>query len=238
MARLNFLGLDSAGDWLNVVPSTSLGLHLRPLEFSLVTKCRLEMEVFSREGECPACGHNSDTLGDHALCCGTGGERIARHDRLRDTLFHTAVSAAIGPTKEERGLLPGGNRRPGGVLIPCWTGGRDTALNVTVVCPLQRALVAEAATTPGSALAYAYREKMRKVGEECRRQRFVFFPLAAESLEGCHSVAREQVQKLGSALARQTGQEEGEVKKQLFQRLYVCLLKGNVAILANRMPDN
>ena len=132
-------------------------------------------------------------------------------------------------------MLPGGNRRPGGVFIPCCTGGRDTALDVTVVCPLQRALVAEAATTPGSALAYAYREKMRKVGEECRRQGIIFLPLAAESLGGWHSVAREQVQKLGSALARQTGQEEGEVMSQLFQRLSVCLMKGNAAILADKM---
>ena len=110
------------------------------------------MNIYQREGQCPACSHNSDTLGDHALCCGTGGERIARHNRLRDALYHTAVSAVLGPRKEEKNLLPGGNQRPGDIFIPGWSGGRDTALDVTVVCPLQAALVAKAATTAGAAL--------------------------------------------------------------------------------------
>ena len=33
-------------------------------------------------------------MGDHALCCGTGGERISRHNAnaLRDAFFDTAMS--------------------------------------------------------------------------------------------------------------------------------------------------
>ena len=41
--------------------------------------------------------------------------------------------------------------------------------------------------------------------------------------------------KLGSALARQTGQEEGEVKGQLFQRLSLLLMKGYNSIFCNRL---
>ena len=41
-----------------------------------------------------------DALGDHALCCGTGGERISRHNNLRDALFDTAMAAGLGPVKE------------------------------------------------------------------------------------------------------------------------------------------
>ena len=37
-----------------------------------------------------------------------------------------------------------------------------------------------------------------------------FFPLVAESLGGWHSCAEREVRKLGSALARHTGQLEGE----------------------------
>ena len=69
------------------------------------------------------------------------------------------------------------------------------------------------------------------------RQSIVFLPLATESLGGWHPVALEQVLKLGSALARQTGQEEEEVETQLLQRLSLCLMKGNAAILTNRIPD-
>jgi hypothetical protein len=40
----------------------------------------------------------SDIYGDHAISCGTEGERIARHNHLRDTLYHTCASAALAPT--------------------------------------------------------------------------------------------------------------------------------------------
>ena len=50
-------------------------------------------------------------------------------------------------------------------------------------------------------------------------------------------MAVEQVKKLGSALSRQTGQEEGEAKRHLFQRLSLHLMRGNAALLVNRSPD-
>jgi hypothetical protein len=61
------------------------------------------------------------------LCCAYQGERIARHNHLRETLYRTAVSAALGPTREGRFLLPGNDRRPADLFIPHWTGG-ETAL--------------------------------------------------------------------------------------------------------------
>ena len=32
------------------------------------------------------------------FCCESGGERINRHNALRDALFDTAVAAGLGPT--------------------------------------------------------------------------------------------------------------------------------------------
>jgi hypothetical protein len=49
-------------------------------------------------------------------------------------------------------LLPGTEAIPADVLIPHWTGGRDTALDHTVINPLQERLVRQAATTPGHSL--------------------------------------------------------------------------------------
>ena len=48
----------------------------------------------------------------------------------------------------------------------------------------------------------------------------------------------KKVMKLGSALARQNGQEESEAVSQLFQEMSLCLMKGNAAILTNRIPEN
>ena len=40
-------------------------------------------------------------MGDHSLGCGKSGDRIARHNMLRDVIFETASSADLGPIREE-----------------------------------------------------------------------------------------------------------------------------------------
>ena len=64
-------------------------------------------------GPCPACGLQNDAMGDYALGCVRTSIRIARHNLLRDVLFDSAVSAALGPVREEKNLLPGRTARPG-----------------------------------------------------------------------------------------------------------------------------
>ena len=81
-------------------------------------------------------------------------------------------------------LLPVSERMPADVFLPYWSGGRDTALDVTVTHPLQAATVAGAAVTPGHAASEAYKKKMKLVGEECGRQGKVFIPVAMESIGG------------------------------------------------------
>ena len=236
VARISSLSLPHAGDWLNTAPLTALGLHLRPSEFVLAVKYRLGMPVYDRAGPCPACLRPSDALGDHAMCCGSGGERISRHNALRDAIFDTAASAGLAPVKEGRFLLPGADRRPADVLVPHWAGGRDVALDVTVVHPTQAATMPNAATTPGFALSFAYDRKIRGAEEDCQRQGIAFIPMVAESFGGWHTAAEREVKKLGAALARHTGQEEGQATGHLWGRLGILLQRGNAALLANRIP--
>ena len=141
LARMRCLGNPRSGDWLTVVPSPSLGLHLRGQEFTIALRYRLGVPVYGREAPCPACDRLSDILGDHALGCGSQGGRIARHNLLRHALHQTAASASLAPVKEGRFLLPGRDARPADLLIPRWEGGKDACLDVTVVSPLQQAMV-------------------------------------------------------------------------------------------------
>ena len=107
----------------------------------------------------------TDRMGDHAMVCRIGGEPISRHNALRDALFNVAAEAGLSPVKEGRGLLPGTGRRPADIFIRSWAGGRDAALDVTVIHPLQNATRRGAATTPGHALTTAYKRKMREAEE-------------------------------------------------------------------------
>ena len=62
--------------------------------------------------------------------------------------------------------------------------------------------------------------------------------LAVESLGAWHKMAISKVKKLGSALARHTGEEETTTIRHLFQQLSIALAKGNVALFNNRIPSD
>ena len=236
-ARMASLSLSHTGDWLNVVPSHSLGLHLRPREFIVSILYRLGIPIYLSDGPCPACNNYSDKYGHHSISCGTQGERIARHTHLVDALYHTAVSASLAPVREERGLIPDSDARPGDILIPCWVGGRDAALDVTVINSLQAATIARAATEPGHALKVAWERKEEKARDYCAREGIVFVPLPVEALGGWHETARVHIKKIGRARARNTGKDENDAIRHLFQRLGVLVAKGNAALFLNRVPS-
>ena len=60
--------------------------------------------------------------------------------------------------------------------------------------------------------------------------------MAFETLGGWHVNTVSQVKKVGTALTRQTGQEESVAIQQLAQRLLVLLAKANSALILNRIP--
>ena len=168
--------------------------------------------------------------------CHHWGERITRHNAIRDHVYSMAASAVLNPVKEGRFILLGDDRRPADIYLPSWAEGRDAALDVTVINLLQSATVAEAAETPGHSLTVAFERKMRGAADDCARQGVAFIPLAFESLGGWHKTAELQVRRLAQALARQTGKDESECCSQAISRLSLLLMKGNASILINRIP--
>ena len=50
--------------------------------------------------------------------------------------------------------------------------------------------------------------------------------------------AEAEIKKLGSALARHTGQDEGECISHLFSRCALLLQRGLAALLLNRLPSH
>ena len=198
---------------------------------------RLGVKVYAKDGTCPACKAPSDAYGDHALACAWEGERISRHNLLRDCLFQSASQAALAPAKEERSLIPGKNSRPADIYLPSWANGRGAALDVTVTSPLQSALLLKAASQAGSALSAAYDRKNRQSWEACNQAGIEFVALPVETLGGWHVNATKVLTKLGRQLARHTGREDGEVLNHLFQRLSVLLMRGNAALILSRALD-
>ena len=195
------------------------------------------MPVFSKSGRCIACGTaDSDVRGNHAISCGSHGERIARHNHLRDAIFATAASVHLAPTKEDRALLPNTDSRPADVMVPNYIGGLHAAMDVSVINSMQAQTVDRAATEPGYALTLRYNQKLNRYSEACLAEGIKFCPLIVEAHGGWHEEAIHLLKRLGQSLARATGGDEAEVVRHFFGRLSVLLMKDNGTLLLHRVP--
>ena len=173
-------------------------------------------------------------MGDHAIGCGHSGEKTSRHNRLRDTIFKAATSACLAPGQEIRGLVSGSEARPADVFIPAWEKGKDAALDVTVISPLQLNMVDRSAQNHSTALDTAYRRKMASAFQPCADVNVAFIPLAVETFGGWHPEAINQLTRIGRALARQTNTQESLAINHFFQRLSINLQRANASMILSR----
>ena len=109
----------------------------------------------------------ADAHGDHQVGCGGNGDRILRHDSIRDALFSAAQSATLAPRKEAPSLIPGSSSRPADVYLPIWVRGQPAALDVTVISTLQQQTLSGAASVPGHALQVGEDRKMAAHADAC-----------------------------------------------------------------------
>ena len=176
--------LPHAGDWLNVIPSHVLGLNLHDWEFRLCLQYWLGLRMFEDGVSCSICGVMADPLGDHHVGCGGNGDRIYRHNSIRDAVFSAAQSAALAPRKEVPALIPGSSSRPADIYLPNWYRGQPAALDVTVISTLQNLTVEGAAKTQGHALSIGRERKLAAHSQACHSVGVSFVPLVVETLGG------------------------------------------------------
>ena len=132
--------------------------------------------------------------------------------------------------------IPSSDDTPADILLPYWTRGKDTALDVTVVNALQSALVRQVTEDGGKAVEHSHKEKTRKYHERCNREGIEFSAMAVDTFGGWHPEALKILSKLGRQLARVSGREEDETVRHLRQRLSVVLVRDNMAMLLTRAP--
>ena len=148
-ARLKALQAQSAGAFLEGVPSSAGGTMLNGNEFRSRVGRRLGRELCD-EGMCPACGNQMDRFGAHPEGCMCGGDVTRRHNGVNYLVYKQCQSAGIRPELEKSKLLSGaksqrdlGRRRPADTLINAGadvkTGKKrnmlQVALDVGVVNP-------------------------------------------------------------------------------------------------------
>ena len=117
---------------------------ISPDEYRLGLRWMLGLPILSPDGEeatCPACGVMVDVYGDHLLCC-RKNNYYGRHFAVQESF--AAMAQAGGqpfvreaPLTKANGEAQGAALRPADLLLRSWQGGLDTAVDVTVVHPLQ-----------------------------------------------------------------------------------------------------
>ena len=79
-----------AGAWLSGLPDSTESHIPAPL-FRVSLRRRLRIPVRTQDTNCTLCGQFMDKWGDHALVCGCGGDRVTRHNLVRDVVHSAAT---------------------------------------------------------------------------------------------------------------------------------------------------
>ena len=102
-----------AGSGLPPVPLPLIPMSI-PI-FRTALQRRLRMPLWDHDSACSMCGEVLDRWQDHALSCSCGGDKVRRHNAIREVVC-AAVSefTSVSPEVEKPGLL----------ILVVWTGPR------------------------------------------------------------------------------------------------------------------
>ena len=92
--------LPHAGEWLTLVPSTALDLHLSDWEFYPCFQYWLGIHIYGEEESCPVRHHLKDPICDHQVGCDDNNNRITRHNFICYLILLAAQAAALASRRE------------------------------------------------------------------------------------------------------------------------------------------
>ena len=115
------------------------------------------------------------------------------------------LTQETGSRKKPSGLLPGSDDRPADILHPFWEQGKDAALDICVVNPLQGTLVERVAEEGKAAGCHRSGTKMSKYRDRCDQGGLSFIPIAVDTFGGWHPTSLDALSKLGRQVATRWG---------------------------------
>jgi len=220
-ALYNAACANHAGDWLTALPIASCGLVMDDEAVRVAVALRLGGDICVPH-PC-RCGEDVDAWGTHAFICKRAQGRITRHQALNDTIARAFVSAGVPVTKEPQGLTRLNGKRPDGLTLIPWSGGKAVAWDVTVASTCAATYIQSSASVAGSAAESAAFRKVAKYSDLPASMRFL--PVAFESQGPINAEASSFLKDLG----RRISIVSGDVRETtfLFQRLSVAVQRFN-----------
>ena len=121
-ARFLAAAAPHSGDWLLALPVTACGLRLTDEAVRVAVALRLGCSV------CVAptcrCGALVDAQGIHGSVCKQAPSKIARHQAINDVIARAITAAGVPVSKEPVGLVRTDGKRPDGLTLIPWQGGK------------------------------------------------------------------------------------------------------------------
>lgn len=235
LTRYTALQGELSSGWLSATPIFSNRLTSNEFETSI--QLRLGCNLYQDNSTCDYCGgHRAvDKRGYHGLSCRGGGDRISRHNIIRDIIGDLCSEAAWAPVMEKKYLLNSTALRPADIFLPAWNSGKGLALDVTVWSPMQP-LYCD--SEGGSAAKAAAASKLKKYKKLCDKAGFDFLPFALESFGVLHSSASKFLSDLISRLSARREQAESVTKADVCRRLSVGLQRSISRSVLKRNKDS
>ena len=233
------------------IPNRSLGLALEPAEFICEVRQRLCMADCAADRWCPLCDAVVDRKAHHPRTCAAGGDRVLRHNGLRNFIFRRAAAAGLHPELEKAGLpLPArpptehnrhaARRRPADVYLPTWTGGAPAALDFAVTAPQKQGTLAQAAERAlAAATEYSNRKREHQNTEDqCRAAGVTFVPMVAETTGAWAPEAMDVLRQIAVATAATSGRDARDILKEILQGAAVCIRRASARAELRRARDD
>jgi len=219
--------------WLYTVPAVWAGTNIKKFAFRCLLKYHSGIKILKEESKCSECGKKSDVYGDHAISCGSTGQRIAKHDTLVKSLATTLNRAGILCSTELPADVQGD--RMGDIVLFNWIECRDMFLDFSVInslCPSYRSLSAK---DPFSASNKRVSEKWDRYYKTVEDTKTMFTPVVVESLGGWHEDAVHLFKKFANSIANMKRSNEKDERNALMTSMSIRLQKMNGEMLALRM---
>lgn len=239
IGRLRSVSGEYAGLWLNVIPSKTLKLALKPQEFLIGLRwwLGLPLLVQSKSCICPTCGKALlDTRGYHQLTCRHAGSLGMRHNGIRDIIYKACQVASWNPAKEQN-VFPTGQQRAADIL--CRIMPENLCLDVAVTNGLQSNYREKTSKFgPVAAALYAQTHKTAKYADRVAEAGCKFVPLVTDVHGNWAAEALNFFRKLSSDIAAKRDEDPGTQHNWLLKSMSIALMRGNVRSLLLRTDSS
>ena len=214
-----------SGAWLHALPIASCGLKLDDEAIRVAVDLRLGLEVCIPH-PC-RCGAQVDARGLHSFCCKQAPGRSSRHQVLNDLVARAITSTGTPVVKEPVGLSRQDGKRPDGLTLIPFEGGKALIWDVTVVCSSADSYIYLAVQGAGCVAEMAASRKESKYVN--LQNQYIFQPIAVETLGPINESACCFLDDLGRKISLCTG--DVRERSFLYQRISVAIQRFNAILL-------